>query len=506
MRGSKAVTAATVVALSLTASACGGSQQAGAGSGTLTYAVVGVPPSLAAAASGLGSTSPFTQAVYDSLLSQSPDGEVQPSLASSWSYNSDKTVLTMKLREGVKFTDGTAFDASVAAKNLQHSQKGPAAAGGLASMKEAKAQNPGTLVITLAQPDPAFLLSLAQAAGAMQSPKQFGTKAEKTDPIGTGPYVFDATHTVAGSKYVYTKNPDYWNQDAQHYDKVVLSVLGTVSTQTNAAMGKQLNVVTLLTPDTEGKVKAAGYQLLPQPSGWTGLLLLDRDGKLSPPLAKVKVRQAINYAIDRKALLKAPGGDRATPTNQIFGPKSPAYVADLDDAYPYDPAKAKQLLREAGYPKGFTLKMPQMQAGSNVASNLAKQNLGDVGIKVEYASETIQSAYQKMLAGQYPALVFGITSDLNLWRAVSSTVVPTSLLNPFHTKNAQVDALLSKIQTGSDGEAAAAGKQLNRYLVEQAWFVPFTRGSAVMAVDQNTSAKPQADSALPLLQYIEPKE
>ncbi|MEU1163091.1 ABC transporter substrate-binding protein [Streptomyces sp. NPDC005921] len=505
MRGSKAVTAATAVALILTASACGGGQQADAGSGTLTYAVVGVPPSLAAGASGWASTSPFTQAVYDSLLSQKPDGEVQPSLASSWSYNSTKTVLTLKLRKGVKFTDGTAFDAFAAAKNLQHSQKGASAAGDLVSMKEVKAQNADTLVITLVQPDPAFLLSLAQGAGAMQSPKQFGTKAEKTDPIGTGPYVFDASHTVVGSKYVYTKNPHYWNPDAQHYGKLVLSVLGSVSTQTNAAMGEQLNLVTLLTPDTEGKIKAAGYQFLPQPPGWGGLLLLDRDGKLSPPLAKVKVRQAINYAIDRTSLTKVPGGDRATPTDQIFDPTSPAYVAGLDDTYPYDPAKARQLLREAGYPKGFTLSMPLMQAGSDVMSNLVKQNLGDVGINVKYASETIQSAYQKLVAGQYPALLFGVTSEHNLWRDLRSTVVPAGLLNPFHTKNAQVDALLSKIQTGSATQAAAAGQQLNRYLVEQAWFVPLTRGSTAMAVDKNTSAKAQADNPVPLLQYIKPK-
>ena len=116
--------------------------------------------------------SPYGQAVYDSLLQASPSGAIEPHLATAWSYNASKTVLTLTLRSDVKFTDGTAFDASTAAANLEAFQKGTSAnAADLVNMESATAASPTKLVITLKQPDPAFLVYLTQNAGLQEEPE-----------------------------------------------------------------------------------------------------------------------------------------------------------------------------------------------------------------------------------------------------------------------------------------------------------------------------------------------
>jgi peptide/nickel transport system substrate-binding protein len=159
---------AAAAALALTLAACGGSSSSsgggsgaakGGGTGTLTLGAILVPPTLAASGAGWANESPFHQAVYDTLLHATPDAKPTPWLATSWSYNTDKTVLTMKLRTDVKFTDGTAFDASVAAQNIMRFANGTPAPSPnksyLSSVKDAKAVDPATLQITLKAQDPA---------------------------------------------------------------------------------------------------------------------------------------------------------------------------------------------------------------------------------------------------------------------------------------------------------------------------------------------------------------
>src|SRR5207249_3392144 len=106
------------------------------------------------------------------------------------------------------------------------------------------------------------------------------------------------------------------------------------------------------------QVKGAGYSLAQWELDWAGLLLLDRSGKINPALKDVRVRQAINYAFDKQALLKALQKGYATPSTQIFPPRSPGYDTSLDSKYDYNPTKAKQLLSDAGFANGFTLAMP----------------------------------------------------------------------------------------------------------------------------------------------------
>jgi peptide/nickel transport system substrate-binding protein len=203
---------AATLALSLAAAGCGGSSGgggAGGGSKTLTLGVIVPATTFKAADMNFANESPYGQAVYDTLLMADPNGKVGPSLATEWKYNADRTVLTMKLRGDVTFTDGTKFNADAAAQNLVRFRDGASPNKSfLANLKDAKAVDETTVELTLTQPDPGLLNYLTQNAGMMGSPKAFGAADEKTKPVGSGPYILDTGATVIGSSYTFTKNPN----------------------------------------------------------------------------------------------------------------------------------------------------------------------------------------------------------------------------------------------------------------------------------------------------------
>jgi peptide/nickel transport system substrate-binding protein len=491
--------------------ACGGSTSSGgSGSGgtTLTLGSLVIPADYSADALPWANTSTYSQAVYDTLLQEDPSGNIQPSLATSWTYNGDKTVLTLKLHTDVKFTDGTPFDASAAAQNLTRFKNGTSSLKSyLALMTEAKAVDASTLQITLSAPNPALLRYLAGAAGAQESPKNFGAPNEKTDPIGSGPYILDTGKTVVGSKYVYTKNPNYWNKSQQHYDNLVINVYQTTPTQVNAIKGGQVNAIALLDNSALDQVKASGFTITPNELNTIGIWLFDRDGKIAPALKQVKVRQAFNYAIDRAAMLKAVGKGYGTTTTQVFKKTDTAsYDPSLDSMYAYDPAKAKQLLSEAGYAKGFSLTMPEVQTGSTTAYDLLKQYLGAVGIAVNFVNEPANNLIPDVAGAKFAAVsALPLQADPTAWMVANFKLLPTATWNPFHYEDATVSALAKTIQTGSDADAAAAGKKLNQYIVQQAWVDPWYRPQQNFATDSHTSVVVQTDNAYPFLWNITPK-
>ncbi|WP_231503112.1 ABC transporter substrate-binding protein [Blastococcus sp. URHD0036] len=503
--------AAAGVAMALALSACGGSDgdsgnAGGSGSGgTLTLGSIVAPPSLAAAESSWANGSPYVQAVYDSLLRQAPDGSVEPWLATEWSYDDARTVLTMTLRDDVTFTDGTPFTADVAAQNVLRFRDGTSAqASKLANVADATAVDDTTLQITLTAPDPGLLTYLAQAGGAQASPASFDAAEAATAPVGSGPYVLDADRTVIGSTYVFTKNPEYWAPDEQHYDELVINVFTTAQTQVNAIQGGQVDATNLIDNQSGPQIEGAGYTIQTVELNWAGLILFDRAGQLNPALGDVRVRQAIAHAIDRDALLEGAAGGLGTVTGQVFREGSDAYDPELDDRYDYDPDAARDLLAEAGYPDGFTLEMPFFDIGLDPAFDLTAQYLSDVGITVEYTTIALADAFTQVLGGSFPATLFYLSEDSTTWQTAQVSIAQGSTFNVFHQPDETVAGLLSTIQTGSEDEAAAAATELNEYVVEQAWFVPYYRAQLGFASGPDTDVVLQSDNAYPLLQNITP--
>jgi peptide/nickel transport system substrate-binding protein len=500
---------AAAAAMALTLSACGGSDGDGGGgaaSDSVNLGVIVPPTTFAAANAAWANESPYIQAVYDSLLRATPDAEVEPWLATEWSYNEDNTVLTMQLRDDVTFTDGEQFNADVAAQNILAFKNGTSPnASYLANVADATATGEFTLQITLTQPDPALLLYLTQNAGAQASPASIGAADAQTNPVGSGPYVLDTDRTVVGSSYVFTQNPDYWAPDEQHFETLTLTVLDNAQTQLNAIQGGQVDGVNLLDQTAGEQIEAAGYTLYPHELDWSGLILFDRTGALAPELADVRVRQAINHAIDREAMLEAVVAGSGTVTGQIFNPNTDAYDEALDDQYAFDPDQAEQLLAEAGFPDGFTLQMPQVPIGPNTVYDLIRQYLGDVGITVEYTQVPLNNAIADILGAKYPAAFFILQMDPTAWQTANFSITQASTWNVFHQPDPTVDQLVATIQRGTEEEAAAASQELNQYVVDQAWFDPWYRLESNYAAGENIEVVQQAENAYPYLWNITPK-
>ena len=165
---------------------------------------------------------------------------------------------------------------------------------------------------------------MSRNAGLMQSPKSFGAANEKSTPVGTGPYTLNKGKTTVGSVYTFDANPAYWNKSAQLYKQLVLKVISDPTATVNALKAKEIDAANLANNDVVAEVKSAGITVQNGELDWVGLTLVDRDGKMGTPLKDVRVRQAINFAFDRAAILKGYGVGFGTVTTQVFRKQSPA--------------------------------------------------------------------------------------------------------------------------------------------------------------------------------------
>ena len=194
---------------------------------------------------------------------------------------------------------------------------------------------------------------------------------------------------------------------------------------------------------------------------------------MAPELADVRVRQALNYAFDREAMLTALQSDHGTVTTQVFPASSDAYDPELDEFYTYDPEKAKDLLAEAGFADGFTLSMPSSPLLGATTYTLISQQLEEIGITAEY-TEPGQNFIADLLAPKFPASYMALEQNPD-WQLIQFMIAPTAIFNPFHTEDDTVNQLISEIQFGDEATQAEKAKELNKYIVEQAWFAPFYR-------------------------------
>jgi len=501
----KATAAAAVVA-ALALSGCAAGDGGGEGSSsTLVLGAIAAPTTYDPSGAEWGNRSPYYQAVFDTLLLATPEGTIEPWLATEWSYNDDNTELTLTIRDDVKFSDGTALTADVVKQNLERFQTGTSPdAGYLAGVTGIAAPDDTTVVITLGAPDPALLNYLTRDPGLVGAPAQFDDPNAATDPIGSGPYILDTAATVTSTSYVYKKNPDYWNPDVQHYDALTINVLTDPTAALNAIKAGEANGVKLANNDNLAEVEGAGWTVNANELDFQGLLLLDRAGTMNPALADVRVRQAINFAFDREGLLTALQSGNGTVTNQVFPATSDAYDEKLDSTYTYDPEKAKELLAEAGYASGLTISMPTVSVLGATTFTLIAQQLSDVGITVEATDVGMDSFIADMLAPKYPATFMALEQNPD-WQLIQFMIAPTAVFNPFHSEDPKIDEMMSQIQNGDEATQAKVAGELNAYLVEQAWFAPFYRVQGSFGTDANTSVKMLPTNAYPALYDFVPK-
>ncbi|MFI6816017.1 ABC transporter substrate-binding protein [Nonomuraea sp. NPDC050328] len=504
-RGLAAIAAAALALTGCSAKPGGSAATNSSGpAGTLQLGMLAAPSTLAAIDAYWSNEAPYLQAVYDSLLHMKPDGSHAPNLASEWSYNPEQTVLTLKLRSGITFSDGQPFNADAAAKNLLRFRDGTSPSANLfRSVADVAAVDDKTVEIRLSERNPALLNLLSQNGGLMQSPATFDNPDSKNNPVGTGPYTLNTAETVIGTSYTFDAKANYWNPDNVHYKKIVMKVFEDPTALLNAIKGKQVNAANLTSNQILEEVQAAGFGTVTGSVNFLGLLLWDRAGKLTPALGDKRVRQAINYAIDADAMFKAMTQGVGERTGQIFPPTSPGYDAKLDTYYTYNPDKARQLMAEAGYKDGFTLKV-QNRLFPESAHALYAQQLGAIGIKVEF-TDPGANIFADMMGGKFSASVFMQGQDIVDWQLSQFLLTKNAPWNPFKYEDSTVEKLTTVLRDGDKKEADEAAKELNRYIVEQAWFNPWYRPQATFVVDATTTATFQTGQVHPNLWTIQPR-
>jgi peptide/nickel transport system substrate-binding protein len=327
--------------------------------------------------------------VLEGLTRINVDGTVSPLLAESWTMDPDGRSYTFKLKRGVKFHDGEAFDAS----DVKFSFERAKAEGSTNKAKKAvfdnissiAAPDPATLILTLNNADGNFLFRMGENTAVILDPKSAATTA--TRPVGTGPFKFE--NWAKGSAVTLTKWDGFRNAAAVKLSKVTFRFINDPSAQ----------VAALLAGDVDGIPRFGAQQSVKQfqndarftvaigSTAGKGIMTINNKKQ---PFDDVRVRRALAHAIDRKAFIDGALEGLAKPIGSHMAPTDAGYV-DLTGTYPHDPEKAKALLKEAGVqtPLNVTLTLPPPQyarkGGEVVAAQLAKVGIVAKIENVEFA-------------------------------------------------------------------------------------------------------------------------
>jgi peptide/nickel transport system substrate-binding protein len=379
-------------AFALALGGCGGddgdeeASGGGASGGTLVFAGASDPVALDGALVSDGESIRVITQIFETLIGlKAGTTELEPSLATEWEVNDNATVFTFTLREGVKFHDGTDFNAEAVCFNFDrwYNFKGPLQSasasyywqsffGGYAKnesedlspslYKSCEAQDETTAVVTLTKPSASMLGALTQQAFSIASPKALqefdadaGTVDEETGfkptgtfgtehPIGTGPFQFESW--TRGDRIVLTRFDDYWGDKAK-LDELIIRPIADNAARLQALQNDEIQGYDLVEP-----------QDVPTIEGDDNLQLLERPAYVTinqaqKPMDQLEVRQAVAYGLDREAVVNNFYGGRAVVATQMMPPEVMGYADDVTE-YTYDPEKSKELLRQAG----LTLPVP----------------------------------------------------------------------------------------------------------------------------------------------------
>lgn len=443
--------------------------------GTLTVALPVGPQSMSPGLDGNGGQNIVQWLAYEPLIRTNADGTFSPGLATSWKYVGGNLQFDMEIRTGAKFADGTPVTPASVAATINYYLKHPAALSHyLTGITSATAAG-STVTIKLSAPNPILPLVFSQSDnwGDVISPAGLAAPDQLTQKtFGAGAYVLDTTASIAGDHYTFTKNPNYWNPAAQHYGKVIVKVIGDPNAALQSLTSGQIQAVINGAPTLADQAKSSGLQTASGNAGVIGLFLMDRAGVTAPALGKLAVRQAMNYAIDRASIAKALGS-AFTASAQIAPKGGDGFDQALNSMYPYDPAKAKQLLTQAGYPNGFSMKLVDVALNSaDTISQAVVQQLGTVGINVTLTSDgsDLTKFITDMASKKYQAATFG-TGGPMFANALQNFAVGTSPLNPFNSQNPEVMAAFKALAAAAPTQQSAAAVALNKVVTEQAWFV-----------------------------------
>ena len=417
-------------------------------------------------------------ALFETLTYLDDKGVPQPKLALSWSASEDFKTWTFKLRPGVKFHDGTPFNAQAYKENFDR-QKDPAnkcrCAFYIAGTISVEA--PDELTVVYNQKDPSVnlpaILSYPSQNNAVQSPTAWKAKGDdyNRNPVGTGPFILKSW--TAGDRMVLERNPDYWDKDRIYLDRIVLKPLPDAQSRFASLQSGEADVIWDDEADADNIQKAQkDPKLTVHTYAGSGAAVAAFNTKVAP-LDDVRVRQALVMALDRKKMSQALTNGLARPATNPYGDGSWVKCKD-DGALPEDLEKAKALIKDYGKPVEFKMLVTATPRGRAVGQVL-QQFWKNAGANMEI--EQVEQA-------TIPPRAFQRQFQLTPWRIVDladpdvqmyanfKTGSPVALAN---TSNAELDGLLDKARTTADTDKRIdLYCQITRLINKEAyWFWTF---------------------------------
>ena len=321
-------------------------ESGGAPSGTLGWSTA-APTAWDPVTSAAGNDVSDLSLVYASLTRLSPEGEAEPALATKWEFSKDGKTFTLFLRKGIKFTDGTPFNAEAVKVNLE---RGAHEADSLIipylePIKSIKVVNPYEVSLSLKEKDYVLPLVLGGKVGMMVSPKAIkdDVKGLATQPVGAGP--FELTNYTAPTSATLVRNPGYWDAKDIHLEGVDLKFFTDEQALLSSLLSGQVQLANIGGEQVQ-TAESSGFEVEEFPS--LHVASIEVNDKMAP-FDNHKFVEAVNYAIDRETLLQTLAGGHGEVVDQAFPPGYNAYNDSVAEYYKYDPDKAKELLKQANY-------------------------------------------------------------------------------------------------------------------------------------------------------------
>ena len=508
LTGGAALTAGLALAACGGASSTTGTTSASSGSRkninqTLTMGIPSTPDTLDPGATGLALTLLITFAMFDPLVWWLPDpssaggSKFFPGLAESYTISPDATTYTFNLRKDVTFHDGTKFDASAVKATFDHvvdpATQSKSGLGALGPYKETRILDPYTAQIIFSAPNASFLHQQAAGNFGIASPTalaKYGATGFGNHPVGTGPFVFSSY--VTGDRLTLTRNPDYkWGPEVlgttgpAKLEELVFRIVTDSNGMYSALQSGQVQIAMNLPANLVAEaakiptLKQLTVQAIGTPIGMP-------INVTKSPTDDIRVRQAIEYAVDQEQLVKQIlfGVDEAA--HSVLTPITPGYSNASSNLYSYDPAKAGALLDQAGWkmgPGGVRTKNGQKLsldiilfsgAGFELPTQFVVSELAKVGFTATTSVQPFAAAQASFNQGIHNLGAFGYYGTdpylLNIW--VNSDAIKSGF-NWSHYANPAIDAEIAKANSTANANARnAVYENISVTLMEAAMYLP----------------------------------
>lgn len=461
-----------LIALTLVAGCSDSSETPSAGATVLNYGVTSPPQSMDPAKGYIYGMAFLTQ---ESLIRLEPDGSYSPGLAESFQYVGDENrVFEVKLRSGLKFSDGEPLTAEAVKTWLEYMAETPGPSQTKIAIDSVEVVDDLTVRINLAAPNPLmpfWLGSVNTGWGSVVSPRAIEENTLGEDSAGAGQYKVDPADSVAGDHYTLVPNEHYYDKSKVEFSKVVVRVIANPSSMLQAIQAGQIQVAQG-DPSTAEAAESAGLTVAHAPTFNNAIFFLDLSGEVSKPLADPRVRKALNYAVDREKINDAINGDYGEAT-QVFATTD---AQAEENPYPYDPEEARKLLAEAGYADGFELPILCYSARATTCQAVA-QDLKNVGVDLKITTPATDAEWgQKYSSGTFPAalVLYPIWPAYN---AVSDRIAKNAPANQHGFVDETIERLLGESMSADEEISSKLANEMIARTVSEAYFVPLYASS-----------------------------